>query len=182
MNTNTLPPSTPTAYLRTGLLLLLVLVATATVGLQNAHAAQWKWTDAQGKIQYSDRPPPPDVTDKQILQRPKGGNTAAAKPTSAEPLAALATQKPSAPSTDPALEKKKQAQAAEEEAKRKAEEEKRAQIRASNCDKARKYDKALSQGYRVSRVNEKGEREFLDEKGLAEEAANTRRVMSSNCQ
>lgn len=179
MNATTLFTSTPKTHLRTGLLLLALLAAAA--GMQNAHAVQWKWLDAQGKIQYSDRPPPMDVPDKQILKRPHGSTASTSKPV-AEALTPSDAQKPSAPSTDPALEKKKQAQAAEESAKRKAEEEKRAQARANNCEKARKYDKALSQGYRVSRVNEKGEREFLDEKGIAAEVANTRSVMSSNCQ
>jgi len=179
MNANTLFTSTPMTHLRMGLLLLVWLMTA--VGMQNAHAVQWKWVDAQGKIQYSDRPPPMDVSEKQILKRPRGSMASTSKPV-AEALTPSEAEKASAPSTDPELEKKKQAQTAEEEAKRKAEEEKRAQARASNCEKARKYDKALSQGYRVSRVNEKGEREFLDEQGIAAEVANTRSVMSSNCQ
>lgn len=179
MNTHTPSIAKAMAPLKSGLLFLTLLAAL--LGVQAAHAAmQWKWLDAQGKIQYSDRPPPMDVPDKKILKRPHQSATVA-RPSIDSTLATTDTQKPLVVSTDPALEKKKQAQDAQEETQRKAEEAKHAQARASNCEKARKYDRALSQGYRVSRVNAKGEREFLDEKGLAEEASNTRQMMSSNC-
>ncbi len=84
-------------------------------------------------------------------------------------------------SSDPELEKKRREKEAAEEAKQKAEETKRAQARAENCQKARKYDRALEQGYRVTRVNEKGEKEYLDETALAAEKANARRVITSDC-
>jgi Domain of unknown function (DUF4124) len=158
-------------------LLLMGLLGVVT----HAHALQWKWVDAQGKVQYSDRPPPTDVPDKNILKRPPGRSG-----TSAGKVAATPASSPSAPvadkgASDPELEKKRREKEAVEEAKQKAEEMKRAQARAENCQKARKYDRALEQGYRVSRVNDKGEKEFLDESALAAEKANARRVITSDC-
>ena len=46
------------------LLLILPLLALAQT--------QWKWRDAQGRVQYSDRPPPAGTADKDILARPPG--------------------------------------------------------------------------------------------------------------
>lgn len=166
--------------LRLGAFSLLLLGCLAT--MHHAHAVQWKWIDAQGKMQYSDRPPPNDVPDKNILKRPANrAATSSTKPPLAPTSASSAsTAKPGA--TEPELEKKRREAEAAESAKQKTEEEKRAQAKAENCQKARKYERAIEQGYRVSRVNDKGEREFLDEKALAAEKANARRVISSDCQ
>ena len=43
------------------------LLLAALVALPTQAAMQWKWRDAQGQVQYSDRPPPPGVSDKDIL-------------------------------------------------------------------------------------------------------------------
>ena len=44
----------------------------ALVGLALAlpAVAQWKWRDAQGRITVSDRPPPREVPERDILVRP----------------------------------------------------------------------------------------------------------------
>ena len=47
-----------------------VICALALMALTSIAHAQWKWRDADGRTQYSDRPPPPSVADKDILQRP----------------------------------------------------------------------------------------------------------------
>src|SRR5690349_6421207 len=48
----------------------LVLTALLGLGLSAPAAAQWKWRDNGGRIQYSDLPPPPGVAEGDILQRP----------------------------------------------------------------------------------------------------------------
>lgn len=156
---------------------LTVLLVLAMVFLPVAHATQWKWLDAQGKVQYSDRPPPGDVPDKNILKRPASQSTVARS----TPPAATSSSAVSGNGKDPELEKKKREQDASEDAKAKAAEERQAQKRAESCEKARKYERALDQGLRVVRSNDKGEREFLDEKGVAEERARTRQVINSDC-
>ena len=40
---------------------------------------------------------------------------------------------------------------------------------------------ALNEGMRMTRTNEKGEREVLDDKGRAEEMQRARSVMASDC-
>src|SRR5882757_8523412 len=77
-----------------------VVVLTALLGslLALPAAAQWKWRDPSGHIQYSDTPPPPGVAEKDILQRPGGSSNtvlrantpvAGALPASAAPGASV---------------------------------------------------------------------------------------------
>ncbi len=158
----------------------LAVLAALLVIAPAAHAIQWKWLDAQGKVQYSDRPPPSDVPEKSILKRP-ANNAALSKPLPAAVAPTSSPSKPLAPTVDAELEKKKRQADEADASKRKADEEKLAQTRADNCQRARKYEKALDQGYRFTRPNDKGEREVLDEKGIAEEKARAKSVIASDC-
>ncbi|MEW6704779.1 MAG: DUF4124 domain-containing protein, partial [Pseudomonadota bacterium] len=69
----------------------------------------------------------------------------------------------------------------ERQAARKQEEERAAAQRAENCTRAKEYMRTLDSGMRIARVNEKGEREFLDDKQRADETQRTRQVISSEC-
>jgi hypothetical protein len=84
-----------------------------------------------------------------------------------------------------ALEREVQARrrAAEEEkaAKMKAEEERNAARRAENCRNARNHLAALDSGQRIARMNDKGEREVLDDAARAQEAQRAREVIASDC-
>lgn len=151
------------------------------LALPAAHA-QWKWRDKDGRVQYSDRPPPAGVPEKDVLQRPSSNVRVMVVPpapvASATPAAAPS---PAAKASDPALEaKRKQAEAAEAE-KRKAEEAKEAKARADNCQRLRGYARALEDGQRVSRTNAQGEREFLDDRQRGQELARTRELMGQDC-
>ena len=46
------------------------LALVCALGLCSAAQAQWKWRDKDGRVTASDLPPPRDVADKDILQRP----------------------------------------------------------------------------------------------------------------
>lgn len=165
---------------RTLCFLLLVLPLLA-VG-----QPQWKWRDAQGRIQYSDRPPPAGTPDKDILARPPG----ALQPRSVQVLpvgqAASAPTQPAAPAASSALERlaeqERAKQARDSEAKLKAEEERNKQIRADNCKAAREQMASLRSGMRVARLNDKGEREVLDDAQRAAQIQRTQEAISSNCQ
>ena len=56
-------------------LLLSLLGVLAGLMPSSPAAAQWKWRDAQGRVQYSDRPPPTTVPDRDILTRPAAART-----------------------------------------------------------------------------------------------------------
>lgn len=169
---------------RTGRQAVLALALLATLCLSVMPAqAQWKWRDKDGRITVSDRPPPRDVPDKDILSKPAADLRRAAAP---QPASAASGAEPGAtPAAPTAMEREVQARkkAAEQEqaAKAKADEEKLAAQRAENCRSARGHLAALDSGQRIARTNEKGEREVLDDKGRAEEARRAREIVSSDC-
>jgi type IV secretory pathway VirB10-like protein len=167
--------------LRTALVVLASLLMMASA----AHA-QWKWRDASGRVTASDRPPPPGVADKDILQRP---NSAQREPM---PPPTPAASAPIGRPTDSELEAKKRR--AEEEAAarkkadderkaaaRKAEEDRVAAAKADNCVRARGALKAIDEGQRIARTKPNGEREFLDDVQRAAEAKRVREVIASDC-
>jgi hypothetical protein len=153
----------------------LIICMVATLFALAAHA-QWQWLDKDGRKVFSDRAPPSDIPEKSILKRP-GGRSVAATPTTGESSAM-----PSAPpGLDKALQdKKKQAEQADA-AKRKAEEERNARQMAENCNRALQAKAGLDAGGRMSRINEKGEREFFDEAALAAEAQRVQSSINENC-
>ncbi len=148
-----------------------------------AHA-QWKWRDKDGQVNASDRPPPRSVPDKDILSRPApDSRRQAASPPPATAASAAALPAASAPPT--ALEREVQARKRQVEqdaaAKAKAEEDRMAVVRAENCRAARSQLSTLESGQRVARSNDKGEREFLDDKARADETRRAREVIASDC-
>lgn len=156
-----------------------IALVAALVGLTLAlpASAQWKWRDSHGQTQYSDLPPPPGVSEKDILQRPAAGRRAAtlpAAPASAAPLAA-------ARASDPVLEAKRKQAEQEAAAKKKAEEDKIAAARAENCARARAQMRTLDSGIRIARVNDKGEREIIDDTARAAEVKRTQALIASEC-
>jgi hypothetical protein len=156
----------------------LALVATVACAASPAQA-QWKWRDAQGRIQYSDRPPPTDVRDRDILQRPAA---AVARPATVAPAASGAASGPVATS-DAALEaRKRQTEGGAPPDKAKRDEEDRAtRQRAENCTRARDYARSLDAGTRIARINDKGEHEVLDDAQRARESAKAREVIANDC-
>lgn len=145
-------------------------------------AAQWKWRDASGRIQYSDLPPPSSVPERNVLQRPRPAAIVAPPPPEGAASAALAASVPAADSTvDPALEAKRKQAEQEEAAKRQAEEQRVAQVRQQNCERARANLRTMESGQRLARINEKGEREIIDDAARARETAQARQAIASEC-
>jgi Domain of unknown function (DUF4124) len=159
-----------------------VASALLFAGVANAQAVPWKYRDAQGRIVVSDLPPPAGVQDKDILERPTAPARRAPAPTNAA-ASAPATAAPTAVAqgNDPELEARRKKAAAEQEQKQKVEQEKDAAQRADNCARAKSHLAALSDGLRIARTNDKGEREILDDKGRAEEMQRARQAIASDC-
>jgi len=163
------------------------VVAVALVSLSMVAQAQWKWRDAQGRVQYSDQPPPPGVPAKDVLQSPISApaprviaSPSAGASAPATGQAAAAPGK-AASTVDPALEAKRKQAEQEAATKRRTEEAEQAQAKAQNCEKARSYMRTLDSGVRVARTNAKGEREIMDDATRAREAESTRQIMQSQC-
>jgi hypothetical protein len=162
---------------------VVVLAAVLGTTLALPAAAQWKWRDATGRTQYSDTPPPPGVAEKDILQRP-GSSSAArmAVPAASVPASAASGALVPAPKVvDAELEAKRKKTEQEAADKKKAEDAKAAAAKAENCSRAKAQMRTIDSGVRLSRTNEKGEREYLDDKARAQEADRAREVMTSEC-
>jgi hypothetical protein len=143
-------------------------------------AAQWKWKDENGRV--TDRPPPRSVPDKDILQRPTTRPAPARVAAAAsEPTTAGAGATAAAPRVDRDLEARRRAAEADKATKSRAEEDARAVQRAENCRRARNQLATMESGQRVARLNDKGEREFLDDSQRASEAQRAREAMASEC-
>jgi len=157
--------------------LVLALCMTA---LPVSAQTQWKWRAANGKVQYSDRPPPAEVAEKDILGRPAGARRPEVQEIPAASAVAAAAP-PARKSSDPALEAKRREAELAEKAKQKAEEERVEKQRAENCTRARSYAKSLQDGMRISRTNDKGESEILSDAQRAQEIARTQQVVTADC-
>lgn len=168
-----------------------ILIA-GVLGLTSAGAmAQWQWIDKDGRRVFSDRAPPPEIPEKNILKRAgmapkKDPNSVAepASPASTSPVASAPAAAASSPK-DAGVDKEliaKQRQAAEAEAaKRKAQADEALRVRVENCALAKQNKAELDSGGRVSRLNAAGEREVLDDAARAAEARRLQAVIQSEC-
>lgn len=165
---------------------LLALTATTA-------SAQWQWVDKDGRKVFSDRSPPAEIQEKDILKRPPGAARAAAaaaltaeaatpaKPASAASAPALKASAPKLSGKDAELEAKKKKADDDEAAKKKAEEDKVAKTKAENCERAKTGLATLQSGVRMSSVNAKGEREIFDDAKRAAETKRAQEVIDASC-
>lgn len=158
---------------RRGLLLCCALFYSV------AAQAQWAWKDDNGRVVYSDRPPPASVKQDRIVRQP--GAAPVTHP--AEPAANAKTEAASAPKTWAEREaefKKRQAERAEGEKKAAEESALQAQRRV-DCERARSYLATLESGTRIARTDANGERSYLDDAQRTAETARARDIMAKTC-
>lgn len=171
------------------------LIAGLACWMALSASAQWQWMDRDGRKVYSDRPPPSDILDKNILKRQGGlpaqpaakpavdgaGDDPAAAAASAGAAAQAAANMPKLSGVDKDLEQKKKQAAEAEAAKRKVEDEKLAKAKTESCARAKQGKATLDSGVRMRRTNEKGEREFIDDTVRAEEAKRMQNIIDTTC-
>ncbi len=170
---------------KTALPLAACLLAFAVAG---AHAQTlWKWRDASGQMHISDTAPPPGTPPKNIISGPPVSTTTQAvslTPAGTDAPASAATPA-AAPAASSALDKKKAAadkeKADKEKADRAAAQAKTDAVRKDNCARAQSALTELQSGLRMARLNDKGEREVLDDTARAAEMKHTQDVIASNC-
>jgi hypothetical protein len=126
-----------------------------------APAQLYKWVDKDGKVQYSDQPPPAGAS-KQINVAP-GPSTPA----------------PSALDKDKALEKARTE--SRESAKKNEDKEKVAKQREAECSKARSYLQGLDNGGRFVTFDDKGNRVFMEENQIEAEKVKARQNVEEAC-
>ena len=153
--------------------------------------AQWQWLDKDGRKVYSDRAPPADVLEKNIVKRSGGIAKAAVKSEpvlNADGTVVVAEQSPQVASSAPKLsgvdkelvEKKKQAVDAEA-AKRRVEEERVTKAKVENCALGKQAKASLDSGVRIGRTNAQGEREIMDDAARAAETKRVQNIIDSSC-
>ncbi|MBS1154703.1 MAG: hypothetical protein H6R07_627 [Proteobacteria bacterium] len=140
---------------RMTLLLLSMLLAGAAVAGQI-----YKWKDAEGKIHYSDTPPPVDSKVTTLKMRAEDQPVSAVASPKAPPIvgksaSAAAASAPAAPAPsekDPKL-----------------------------CQQAQARKTFLQSGQLTRSVNEKGEVEFMSDQKRAAELADTQKAIERFC-
>ncbi|APW44799.1 DUF4124 domain-containing protein [Rhodoferax saidenbachensis] len=166
-------------------LLSVVLACTCATAF-----AQWQWIDKDGRKVFSDRAPPADILDKNILKRPAGRGVSTPTPV-AEASEAAAPNAPAAPAAgagpktsgvDKELEAKKKLAADAELAKKKAEEERITKAKIENCARAKQAKATFDSGVRMSRTNAKGEREIMDDAAREAEGKRIHAIITADCQ
>lgn len=130
-----------------------VLMAWSTL----ASAVVYKWVDAQGKIQYGDRPP--DGVHAEVVE----GLGHDSRPASAAPPAA----KPSGPASTPDVKKAVQSDVSA--------------TREKQCADAQERYKKLIEGRHIYKTGDNGERVYLSSQEIDEERVNAKKDIDEVC-
>jgi hypothetical protein len=173
-----MPPGSP-------LLLLAAVLALAGLGTSEA-ANLWKWRDASGRLTVSDQPPPREVPERDIVERPASVGRATQSVAPAAPVAApaAASVAAAAPRVDAELEARRRAQALQARAAASApssDDARRDAQRRENCARARTMLATLESGQRMARLNDKGERVVLDDAQRAQDVRRAREIIAAEC-
>ena len=154
-----------------------------------AHAQVFKCVDANGKTIYSQTPCASganasvlDGSRPQASPRrsPYGGETPAASAEPAKPAAKDDAKAAKPPPTPEEQFQKRQQERAEEE-KRSAEKAVADARRAEDCRRAKEQVAQFDIGGRIARLDDKGERYFLDENQIAAERARAQQLVNDTC-
>ncbi len=166
-----------------------VFLLSLACSFGTAAVAQWQWIDKDGHKVFSDRAPPVEIPQKNILKQPSG--SVSAQPSVAEAATAPdgTTPETSAPageglkvsSTDKQLEEKKKQAEAAEAAKVKADQERVLKAKIENCARAKQAKATFDSGVRVARTNAAGERVVMDDAARAAETRRIQAIIDSDC-
>jgi hypothetical protein len=145
--------------------LLLFAALIAWSGM--ASAVVYKWIDAQGKLQYGDRPP--DGVHAEVVEllvaHAAAARTTAPTPSASAPAARVPTDKPSA----------------KDAADRKAVDQDVAQIKDKQCAEAQDRYKKLIEGRHIYKTGPDGERQFMTSEEIDTERLNAKREVDGTC-
>ncbi len=135
-------------FLFTATILFMLLGASSTTFAGKIY----KWTDSNGKVHYGERAPSGNAKQLRIPTTTPYGATPKPKPSKKTDAASKFLE-------SVATERKEKKEAADKTAKEK-------EITDKNCSNARRRVASLKQGGRQYEVNEKGERNYLDEAAI----------------
>jgi hypothetical protein len=140
----------------------ILVVACILAASPGAFAQLYKWVDKDGRVSYSDQPPP--------AQQSKQLNLGTGQPAPPQ-RSALEVEKDGAAKRSEAQEKAKVAENLE--LKKKVDEE--------NCNRARIYLRTVTDGGRISSTDANGERIILDDKQIEEERVKAQKAVDDAC-
>ena len=174
----------------------LLCVMCALIALPALASAEvYKWKDKQGATRYSDTPPPSNIKlesiDGKRVFKAKASNQAPLSPVVNTNASAVKDDmkvkvanpngaSPNAESTEETAAKLRQKNA-EIEKNNKKDKEAQAKLNEENCKSAKSNLASYSQGGRIYKINEKGEREYMDDAGLKAGAEKAQKEVTEYC-
>jgi hypothetical protein len=159
------------------------LVFAAGLLVAGSACAQYKWTDQNGRVQYSDTPPA-GVNAAPMRQRsapPPRVESSDSKDDAkdAKDDAKDAKKGPLTPAEQDAAFRKRQQEAAKEREKQ-AKAEQDNQAKKDNCRRSQEAVRSLETG-RAMRTDAQGENYYLDEAQIAQEKSRAQQLMQEWC-
>ncbi len=145
-----------------------LLCAALIVWSGMASAAVYKWVDAQGKVQYGDRPP--DGVHAEVVEL-LGTHSAQSRP-APPPPSNPNVGKPAGAPQDPAAANLSAKQAVDADV---------AQTREKQCADAQERYKKLIEGRKLYKTGADGEREYLTSAEIDTERVNAKRDLDTTC-
>jgi hypothetical protein len=143
---------------------LLCAVLIAWSGM--ASAVVYKWIDAQGKLQYGDRPP--DGVHAEVVEL-LGNHAARSVPS-----------RPASPSNPPS-QTAKSAPPADDAGAKKSVDADVAKTREKQCADAQDHYKKLIEGRKLYKTGADGERQYLTSEEIDSERINAKRELDAVC-
>ena len=148
----------------------VLAIAAAVAFVPLAGAQLYKYVDKDGKTVYTDQPPA-NVDSKPIAAPPPPPTAAPSKDAGGAGKSALAKDKDANKAREQAKEQqKKQEEVAEKE-----------RLAEQRCTQARTAFRQYSEGGRIMKYNEKGERTYLDDAEIDAAREKARREMDEAC-
>ncbi|MGA7595702.1 MAG: DUF4124 domain-containing protein [Gallionella sp.] len=145
-------------------LLIILILASA-----NSFAEVNKWVDDEGRVHYSDQPPPPDVRAEALRSASDSGSASGV----------AATGEHTFVQQEAALKRAQQAQQAD--AAQAAAKQATADALKANCEVARNNLRSLQSGARIMDINASGERNYLDDSQRQQRIDKVQQDISNLC-
>lgn len=130
----------------------------------NANADLFKWVGADGKVHYSDEPPPTNV-NAETLATPKAAASTSSEKSYIEREA----------------DRKKTLKTKEEAEKKAAKQQEDAIAKEKYCASLRSHLTTLEKASRIATLNEKGESVIMDDAMRQQQIEEARKQLSTNC-
>lgn len=175
-------------------ILLLCTILLPTLLLPTLVSAEiYKWKDKNGVMRYSDVPPPSNIKQEALYGKktPKETGLAPLAPVEGDGTVEMNKAKASAAKADAnktvkaPLSKEEAAakRAKDAEQQKKADEAKQAElkIKQENCTVARQNLATFTNGGRIAKTNEKGEKQYLGDADISQGKADAQRDVEKYC-